>query len=112
MELKFEITGRKYAIDIEESKFMDLLDSESYVTNGGAFQPGCQTLCEKLNPMPGVWGVDYNGHFGAAVYMTIDADEDTNERKTEIAAIIQKHLEWCAGLHKQEHVVERRKAAA
>jgi len=106
------VRGRKYAIDIDEDRFLDLLDSESHVSDHAAFQAGQKTLCDKLKPLPGVWDVDYNGHSGAAIYMTIDDDVDSQDLRDRIAATIEEHLDWCSGLDKQEHVVERRKASA
>ena len=103
-----EITRRSYAITIEDGPFLDLLDSESYVSDNAAFKVGKQTLSDKLDELPGVSGTDYNGHFGAAVYLTIDADEDKPKLHERISRIIDRHLHWCAKLPKAGHVVEKR----
>ena len=112
MKFEFEITTRSYSIQIEDDPFLDLLDSESYVSGNAAFDKGQATLNEKLEKLPGVTKVDYNGHFGGAVYLTIDCDEDTTSLKKQIARIIERHLAWCATLPKAEHVVVQRAASA
>jgi len=108
MKFDFEITTRSYAIAIEDDPFLDLLDSESYVTENAAFKEGQETLSSKLDALPGVSKTDYNGHFRAYVYLTIDDDEDKPALKTKIARIIEKHLAWCAKLPKAQHVIDRR----
>lgn len=110
MKFEFEITKRSYAIAIEDEAFLNLLDSESYVSDNAAFKDGKDTLCAKLNALPGVSKVDYNGHFGAYVYIDIDDDEDKQKLKTQIARAIEKHLAWCAKLPKAQHVIDARAA--
>lgn len=110
MKFDFEITKRSYAIAIEDNAFLDLLDSESYVSGNAAFKEGKQTLSQKLDALPGVYNVDYNGHFRAFVYLDIEDGEDKPRLKTQIARIIEKHLAWCAKLPKAQHVIDRRAA--
>lgn len=106
--LKFEATQTSYAIEIDEHRFLDLLDSESYVTENAAYNNGNETLFKKLNDLPGIFDIDYNGHFGSAVYLKIDIDDDTDELKAQISNIIEKHLKWCSKLKKRDNVVKRR----
>ena len=108
--LKFEVTQRSYSIEIDDESFLDLIDSESYVTENAAYQKGVETLSQKLNKLPGVWDADYNGHFGAAIYLKIDVDDDTEALQIQIGEIIEKHLKWCAGLPKRKDVLQRRAA--
>ncbi len=111
MSLTFEITKRSYAIEIDIDRFHDLADSESYVSGNAAFTRGKQTLCEKLDALPDTSDIEYNGHFGNFVYVTIDAEADTPELQAQIAQIIEDHLDWCATLPKAQHVIEERAAA-
>ena len=106
--LKFEATQKSYAIEIDDDAFTALEDSESYVTNHAAFEKGNETLCDKLKPLPGVWDVEYNGHFGACIYMKIDLDEDSAKLRNKISKIIEKHLKWCQTIEVVEHVKKRR----
>lgn len=96
------------AVEIDSDRFLDLLDSESYVTDNAAYEPGVQTLDEKLHGVADVADIDYNGHFGAMIYFTINADADQTAVAAEIEPIINSHLDWCAGLTKVAHIVERR----
>jgi hypothetical protein len=99
--MKFEITNRAYSIEIAETAFIDLLDSESYVTGSAALSPGMTTLGDKLDRLPGVTDTEYDGHFGAAIYVRIDAEDDGPELHRLIETIITDHLAWCKGLKKK-----------
>ncbi|BCH33165.1 hypothetical protein MesoLjLc_50950 [Mesorhizobium sp. L-8-10] len=112
MALAFEVTCRSYAIEIDRDKFLDLMDSESYATDSAAFKQGERTLAEKLDDISGVSDIEYNGHFGAAVYLSISADEDNYALRLQISETIEAHLQWCAKLPKVDHVVERRRRRA
>lgn len=104
----FEIVSRNYAVEVDRSSFLDLLDSESHATNSAAYQIGAQTLADKMGSVPGISDVEYNGHFGAAIYFTIDDENDTDVTRTSIANIIESHLYWCRKLPKVDHVKKRR----
>lgn len=94
----FEVTRRSYSVEINQDDFLNLLDSESHVTNDAAFQSGNSTLSEKLEKISGVSAVDYSGHYGSAIYFDIDADDDTDELKSIISETITNHLLWCKEL--------------
>lgn len=110
--MKFEKTRTSYAIEIDNDKFLDLLDSESHVTENAAFDFGKQTLCQRLDEETAAEDIEYNGHFGAAVYVTLEVEDDTEENHATILAIIEEHLEWCATLEKRASTVARRKKGA
>jgi hypothetical protein len=101
MALVFEPTRVAFALEISDKQMIDLMDSESHVTNDAAFKEGNSTLCEKLDRETSAHAIEYNGHFGAAVYLTLDVDADTPDERKKIASIIEKHLKWCAKLKKR-----------
>lgn len=84
----FEITKRSYAVDVHRDSFRDLMEEP-------LSRP---TLCDKLHEIAGVDGVEYDGHFGANIFFTIDADEDTPQKHDEIRACIECHLKSIRGL--------------
>lgn len=98
MTMTFEITRRSYAIQIDEDAFVSLMNSESYVTDYAAHKKDKETLDGKLNRLPGVSGVNYSGHYGAAIYLSIDADRDKPRLQAQIRRMIERHLAWCAKL--------------
>lgn len=95
-------------VEIDEARFLDLLDSESYVTGHAAYGPGKETLRDMLLDFAALSDIAYDGHFGAAIYFTIDADVDQRLLAAEIEPIIKDHLDWCASLPKASHIIERR----
>ena len=109
--LAFEATATSYAIAIDGDRFLDLLDSESYVSENAAFKDGAETLCEKLKKLPGVRDVEYSGHFGSAVYLSLPVGDDLPAVRKRILAVIERHLKWCAKLPKRLEVRQRRAAA-
>jgi hypothetical protein len=72
MELKAEVTRRSYSVEIPMDAMLRLLESE----RTGKLPLGVM-LSEKMEEYEGVSDVDYNGHFGAAVFYTVDDEDDT-----------------------------------
>ena len=111
MTRTFEVTRRSYAIRIDEDDFIDLLNSESYVTDHAAFKDGNETLTGKLDRLPGVSKVEYDGHYGAAVYLWIDAGKDVPELQATISKTIDRHLAWCTKVKIRNAAKARSRAA-
>ncbi len=108
---EWEVTCTSYAIPVDDDRFLDLLDSESHVTDNAAFGKDAQTLGAKLDAIDGVSAVEYDGHFGANVFLTIDAENDGAKIKQQINETIELHLNWCATLTKAGHAIARRRAS-
>lgn len=106
-DLAFEATSTSFAIVIDRDAFLDLLDSESHVTENAAYRSGNCTLCEKLQRTV-ARDVEYSGHFDSYVYLAIRVEDDTSANRATILQIIQDHLAWCASLPKRPEVVTRR----
>lgn len=98
--MQFIVSKTSYSIEIEQNLFLNLLDSESYVTDHATYKDDNKTLCEKLGQITGVNDIEYNGHFGNFIYLTIDKDVDNKKTKDQISKIIEDHLEWCKNLEK------------
>lgn len=99
--MKFEKTRTSYAIEIDQDKFLALLDSESYVTDSAAYrEAGAQSLFAKLIKTPAE-DVEYNGHFGCNVYLSLDVENDTDEVRAQIIGVINNHLDWCLTLDRK-----------
>ena len=96
MPFTLEITRRSYCTKIARAQFENLLDSESHVTNHAAMGKGQMTLGEKLAKLPGVSEVEYSGHMGAYVYITITAEDDNESLHAKISDTIENHLTWCS----------------
>ena len=79
-----EVTQRNYAISISMERFVEIAEAESF-KNIGTCGP---TIGEQLDEVDGVWNVEYDGHFGVAIYLTLDVEHDTDEIWAQIEAII------------------------
>lgn len=86
MDLSLERTATSYAVTLDEDDFLALTRIEHE-------WPLRRSLCEDLSALSGVSDVEYDGHFGAAVYFTIDIENDENDRHREILALIERHVE-------------------
>lgn len=100
MALVFEPTRVSFLLEITDEQMTALMNSESYVTDNAAYKEGNSTLCDKLKAT-NAHTVEYDGHFGAAIYLTLNVDDDTPAERKNIASIIEKHLKWCAKLKKR-----------
>lgn len=78
----FHITSRSFSIPItmDEYDVIDHCEREWDVDDVG------QMLAE----IPGVSDVDYNGHFGLFIYLTIDKEHDNDQTLNAISEIINR----------------------
>ena len=79
------MTEVSYAIEVPVKEFLSLEDRE----NKDFSRP---SLCEDLNKIEGVREVNYNGHFGAFIFVKIECEFDNKETKNLIAVKIARHL--------------------
>jgi len=87
MKMKFEKTATSYSIEIPVDVFsVHLMGDERDSFNNRV------PLYQKLANVPGVDGVEYDGHFGNYVYLTIDIEHDNKYTKNVIGKIMQKHF--------------------
>jgi hypothetical protein len=87
--MKFEVISKVYRVEVPTDKFAARLtgQKDDEGTDG-------KTLGEKLEALPGVFDVRYNGHFGPRVFFSIRAESDTLFTKQDIEMTIRRHLVW------------------
>lgn len=82
-----------YVIEIPSDDMRALLKAEEML--GGPLDSDGELLFIKLHALEGVNNANYDGHFGANIYFTIEHGEDKPERHREIIKVITEHLELC-----------------
>lgn len=87
--LTFEAQSTRYAVVISRDDFIALTKAEEILAPGYYLSP---SLSDRLDSLPGVWETEYNGHFGAAIYLTIDTDADSPAHREVLASIITDQL--------------------
>lgn len=85
MAIEFETVSTSYSADAPLEDFLALLYYEQR-------HRAEKSLCEKLGEITGVFGVEYEGHFGSRVFFTIDAENDNEKTRAKIIAKIQEAL--------------------
>lgn len=93
--LAFEPMSTRFSIVIDIDRFTALLDTESYRTDNIALQQGNTDLGTKLQRETVARDVEYDGHFGAHIVLTIETDEDSPQARAKILQVINDHLAWC-----------------
>ena len=88
--MKLERTRTEYSLELTAEDMLALIGAEHPFD--GKMDP---LLSEKLEKLPGVDSVEYNGHFGAAVYLRVDADHDTPETHAAVIELIGEHIAEC-----------------
>ena len=78
-------TRTTYAIEVPRDKAIALFDLEPV------------SLLDRLMKVDGVSEVNYDGHFGPFVYVTIDAEDDTPATHTVVRGVIQSCLSAIRG---------------
>ena len=87
MSYEAEKTYTGYKVALDEQTFELLIKLESKHCE----EPE-DSLHHKLKEIRGVQGVDYNGHFGAAIFFEIDVDHDTPSTLTSVNVRIASHI--------------------
>lgn len=82
------VTKTSYRMDLTDSQMLKLMEGEHFSKP----EPAGGTLCDKLSRLRGVSAIEYDGHFGAAVYFSIDADDDTPALRAQISALVRVHI--------------------
>ena len=77
---KREVTQRAYSIEVGIEGLLALLERDKNYSK--------PSVCEMLEKIDGVWKVEYDGHFGPYVYLSVDVEDDTEETWAQIEAII------------------------
>ena len=85
----FVKTATSYRIDITMPEMLAILDAESYNKHTTPITP---TLDERLADLRGVKSIEYNGHYGPAIFFTIDADCDTTVVRSFIISTITRFI--------------------
>ena len=85
--LNFEITSKSYAIPIDDVD--DFLAIDKYEGD----QDASKCLYMTLERIDGIHSVDYNGHFGSYIYLTIEEEHDTKETHKKISDLITTQIE-------------------
>jgi hypothetical protein len=69
-----------YCIEVTVEEFQKLMDKENLGMDGNLFS--------KLHKLDGVYNIEYNGHFGANIWVTIDKEHDNGKTWNTIEEII------------------------
>lgn len=82
--LNFEIVSKSYAIPIDDFLAIDKYEGD---------QDASKCLYMTLERIDGIHSVDYNGHFGSYIYLTIEEEHDTQETHKKISDLIITQIE-------------------
>jgi hypothetical protein len=85
----FVKTATSYRIDITVPEMVAIMDAESYTKHTTPITP---TLDERLADLDGVTSIEYNGHFGPAIFFDLDADYDTADGRSRILSTIRQFI--------------------
>jgi len=86
MNRDFQLTSRSFAIPITMEEFDNIDHKER--------EYGIDHVGEMLAKLPGVSDVDFDGHFGLYIYLTIDKEFDNDETLHAIGDIINREGKW------------------
>lgn len=83
-----ECVARQYSIEVD---LRTIMDSDAYLENENKWE---SSLCHILEKIPGVTNVDYNGHFGPYVWLTIESHLDNEDTWETIMLSIHNSYNW------------------
>ena len=84
--LKREVTAKDYSIEMPMDDFCALSSYENELTWD-------ETVADMLDKQTNAVDIDYNGHFGSYIYLTLETDYDTPEAWADIERIITDQIE-------------------
>ena len=79
-----ECVAKQYTIEVDLAKIMD---SDFKKEENDQWD---DVLSQQLDRLEGVNAVDYNGHFGPVVFLTVDIEHDTPELWLKIEKTIKE----------------------
>ena len=88
--LRLETVSTLYVIEVPRKLAHDLFTMEE------------PTLLDRLQQIPGVSDVKYDGHFGPFVHLTINDEVDTQRKHDAICNVIGGCLKWVAAKAKEK----------
>lgn len=103
---KPERTRSSYCIEIEPEHFLAVTRAEDDYSI--PYEKSISARLEGTSPtydsreVEGVHSVEYNGHFGSAIYYTVDAEDDTEELHAKVAAIVTSQIKAALKLQKRK----------
>jgi len=83
-----ECVARQYTIEVD---LRTIMDSDAYLENENKWE---SHLFHMLDKIPGVGDVDYNGHFGNYVWLTIESHLDNDNTWELIMQAIHHSYNW------------------
>lgn len=83
----FEVISTNFSIPVPAASFAALLSAENWDVD--------ETLYKKLTRDTPADNVDYDGHFGDQIVLSLDFDDDTPENREQIVKVINDHLSYC-----------------
>lgn len=81
--LTFCALSTTYSVELQVEQLLRVLDLD---------REDIVPLFVRLGKLEGIRMVDYDGHFGPFVFLTIDTDADTEDTKNAVTACIQEYL--------------------
>lgn len=81
--------SRRYNVEVEVEDFIALERAESILYSGPLVGRG---IDDRLALLDGVFDIEYNGHFGATIFFSIEAEYDTPTLHAKIVTIIQRQI--------------------
>lgn len=78
----FQITARSFAIPVSMAEFTSIDHQEREWDK--------DNVCQMLEELEGVYDVDFNGHFGLAIFLTITKESDNDQTLHAISEIINR----------------------
>jgi len=80
-----EATATKYTIALEDNVLLEIMDKDRDIGVG-------KELWETIGKIDGVQDVDYDGHFGNNIYVTVDTRHDTEGTWKLIYGLINQYI--------------------
>lgn len=79
-----------YTIEIAQADYDILVAAEDAKAPGTPMRP---SLLARLELEPGIENVEYDGHFGPSIYLSITAEQDSQTMHGVIATLINHQIE-------------------
>ncbi|MHC4315631.1 MAG: hypothetical protein ACYSW3_24570 [Planctomycetota bacterium] len=87
--MKIECTQKQYCIAISRENFIKIMEKDFELQNEDLWD---DTLNSILDNVKGVSDCDYNGHFGAYIFISVDPEFENNKFWESIKKIINDYV--------------------
>lgn len=71
--MELVVVSKSYRLEVPLEDFKIIMEDESFIGNG------CYLFWDKIQQISEIYDVEYNGHYGPAIFYSVNEEDNTEE---------------------------------